>query len=286
MTHCFDSEHAVKYGLEEAIFIYHFRYWILNNRANKRNFHEGRTWTYNSISAFIETFPYLSYKQVRRVLDSLKKQNVMVTGNFSDNKYDQTLWYAFSDESIFLPRQNDVPKRADGSDETGLCLTDNIPYNNTDNTITTVGNFGRTMEILQHEYPNVPEAVLYKQAQSILTEKPKSKPTESVGAKTHPLNVMMDAWLTAFPDYKHMADSQNDMPALRQIGEKLFGNKLTILEPDAIRREFCRFISSVKETWLVGKPLKTVKSQYQEVIAVMNTPKKPTVKANKTPFGF
>jgi hypothetical protein len=112
MNHTFDIEHAIKYGIPEAVMISNFQYWITKNRANGVHFYDGRTWTYNSVSAFSEIFPYMSEKQVRRAIASLIKESVLMTGNYNKAPTNHTLWYAFCDESKFLPEDSDLPKRA------------------------------------------------------------------------------------------------------------------------------------------------------------------------------
>ena len=43
MNHSFDIEHARLYGIPEAIFINHFQFWIVKNRANGTHQHDA--WT-------------------------------------------------------------------------------------------------------------------------------------------------------------------------------------------------------------------------------------------------
>jgi hypothetical protein len=117
--HSFDTEHARLYGLTEAVLIYNFRFWIERNRANGENLREGRTWTYNSVRAFGDLFVYLSVKQIRRALDSLVAQGVLVTGNHNDTGRDRTLWYAFTDEAAFLDTQHHLPESANGPAQGG-----------------------------------------------------------------------------------------------------------------------------------------------------------------------
>ena len=50
----FNKEHAKKYGVSEAIVIKNLQFWISKNMANNYSCHDGRTWTYNTISAFQE----------------------------------------------------------------------------------------------------------------------------------------------------------------------------------------------------------------------------------------
>ncbi|WP_186083700.1 hypothetical protein [Burkholderia gladioli] len=115
----FDTEHARVYGLQEAVLIYNLQFWIERNRANGENFREERTWTYNSVRAFNELFPYLSPKQIRRALDSLVEKGVILTGNYNESTRDRTLWYAFADEEAFLGQVDHLPAKANGLAKTG-----------------------------------------------------------------------------------------------------------------------------------------------------------------------
>lgn len=98
MIHNFDTEDAKKYGVLEAILLSNFRFWISYNKANKRHFYDGRFWTFNSVAAFEELFPYLTYNQIRRVIENLCNAGVLITGNYNNSSYDRTKWYAFFDE--------------------------------------------------------------------------------------------------------------------------------------------------------------------------------------------
>jgi len=100
MQHSFDIVHAAQYGLNEAILINNFEFWILKNIGNKRHNYDGRTWTYNSVSAFEFVFPYLSHKQIRRSIDRLVSDGVLLRGNYNQNTYDRTSWFAFTDEFL------------------------------------------------------------------------------------------------------------------------------------------------------------------------------------------
>lgn len=117
MIHSFDSEHARLYGMSSAVLLHHIQHWILRNRANGEHLHEGRTWTYNSVSAYKDLFPYLSYDQVRRALERLVAAGVLVTGNFGSVGRDRTTWYAFRDERRFLPPLPDEVQDESDPDE-------------------------------------------------------------------------------------------------------------------------------------------------------------------------
>ncbi|MFM0608709.1 hypothetical protein PQR05_29685 [Paraburkholderia sediminicola] len=119
LHHSFDTEHARLYGLPEAVLVYNLQFWIERNRANGENFREGRTWSYNSVRAFGDLFAYLSIKQVRRALESLVKQGVLVTANHNESGRDRTLWYAFTDEDAFLAPLHHLPESANASAQAG-----------------------------------------------------------------------------------------------------------------------------------------------------------------------
>ena len=113
MNHFFDVEHAKRYGVVEAVLIANFQFWIAKNRANGENLRNGRTWTYNSVRAYALLFPYLSRDQVRRAIDRLVAAEVLTVGNYNDKATDQTKWFAFHDERLFLPVLPEIPDLAD-----------------------------------------------------------------------------------------------------------------------------------------------------------------------------
>lgn len=102
MEHSFDVDIAKEYGVNEAIVLRHFQFWILHNKANETNFYEGRHWTYNSRKALSEIFPYFSVDQLVRIINKLVDAGILMKGNFNDNKMDRSLWYAFTDKGLEL----------------------------------------------------------------------------------------------------------------------------------------------------------------------------------------
>jgi hypothetical protein len=128
MEHHFNTEYAVKYGIEEAIVINNLQFWITKNMANKKHFYNERTWTYNSYKAFSEIFPYWNEHKMKRILDSLVIQGILLRENYNKSGYDRTCWYAFCDEKSFLQTYNiHIAELQNGSNE----ITAPIPYNNT-----------------------------------------------------------------------------------------------------------------------------------------------------------
>jgi len=128
MIHSFDSDIAKQYGLVEAILLQNFAFWIAKNEANERNYFDGRYWTYNSVKAFQELFPYITTKQLRRALDHIIAEGLIITGNYNADRYNRTLWYALTEKGkcIFPIGQMDVPEKANGFAPEGKCTnTDN-----------------------------------------------------------------------------------------------------------------------------------------------------------------
>lgn len=117
MHYSFDLEIAQQFGVDEAIIIQNFIYWIGKNKANRKNIHNGRTWTFNSVSALAEIFPFWKESQIRRILKSLIDKKVLITGNFNKSPYDRTLWYAFANEALFIKTSTTADMSIESIDE-------------------------------------------------------------------------------------------------------------------------------------------------------------------------
>lgn len=100
-AHAFNPTFAALYGVEEAILIAHFQYWINHNKRLGRNEHDGRTWMYSTREEIAAHFPYWNSDQVRRITDRLVEKKVLIKGNYNKIPMDKTLWYAFENEEIF-----------------------------------------------------------------------------------------------------------------------------------------------------------------------------------------
>lgn len=89
----FDPEIAKDIGVGEAIMYANIEYWCGKNEANNKHFYDGNYWTYNTKKAFTELFPFWTERQIRTILDNLKKREYIKTGNYNKANYDKTLWY-------------------------------------------------------------------------------------------------------------------------------------------------------------------------------------------------
>lgn len=103
MHHSFDINYAREFGIEEAIFIQHFQFWISYNKVRGKNQIDGRTWSYQTQKSMFAHFRYFKNRdKILRVIRSLVKQKVLIKSNFNKNAYERTSWYAFQDEARFL----------------------------------------------------------------------------------------------------------------------------------------------------------------------------------------
>lgn len=102
MHHSFDVHLATKFGVEAAILIHHFQHWVGVNKRLDRNYHEGKWWSYQTMTFIQSTFPYWSRDQIRRLLKTLLDEGVLVKDSFSTNVWDRTVWYAFADDKVFI----------------------------------------------------------------------------------------------------------------------------------------------------------------------------------------
>ena len=134
MEHHFDIDIAAEYGMLEAVLLNNLNFWISKNKANDKNYNDGYYWTYNSVKAYHELFPYASERKIRNALNHLEDAGIIVTGNYNKSSYDRTMWYAITDygKSIMQKCQMEGAKMANGNIENVEPIPDNNTVNNTD----------------------------------------------------------------------------------------------------------------------------------------------------------
>lgn len=77
---CFDDEMAIKYGVNEAIMM-----WLLEMILAQRHeeyFSDGRYWLPNCIGVFENMCPFWTNKQIRKIVQSLINQKVLIARNY------------------------------------------------------------------------------------------------------------------------------------------------------------------------------------------------------------
>ncbi|URN83509.1 hypothetical protein [Acetobacterium wieringae] len=133
MNYNFDIAIAQELGVSAAIVVQNLQFWIKKNEANDKHFHDGRYWTFNSIKAWKDLFPFWSDRQIRKILDDLISKGIIIKGNYNELKYDRTLWYAFTDYGISILHncQMKVPDLSNRSDKNVEPIPDINTYINT-----------------------------------------------------------------------------------------------------------------------------------------------------------
>jgi len=94
MDYSFNVQLAEQYGVEEAVLLNHLYFWIQHNAANKKHFHDGRYWTYNSAQAFTEIFPFWSRQKIDRIIQFLREKDAVIIGNYNEKNGDKTRWFS------------------------------------------------------------------------------------------------------------------------------------------------------------------------------------------------
>jgi hypothetical protein len=146
MFYHFDTNDAVKYGVDAAIIISHFRYWITHNKAHGINFHKNRTWTFSTLEALQKLFPFWTVKQIWTILNKLIKQKIIVKAEFNKDKRNRTKWYAFCNESDFLSpqitqvKQPETPQPAPEIIPDLASQNENVEFPDVDAPVSQMGN--------------------------------------------------------------------------------------------------------------------------------------------------
>ena len=126
--HSFDPMIAKQVGVNAAVIYQNILWWAEKNAANGKHEHDGLWWTYNSITAFEELFPYMTAKQIRTALTKLEDDGLVAVGCYNKSQYDRTKWYS----PICPTGQMDLPIGANGFDQKGRPIpvinTDDKPY--------------------------------------------------------------------------------------------------------------------------------------------------------------
>lgn len=133
--HVFDEEIACEVGMAAAVIYQNIYFWVEKNKANDKHKYDGAYWTYNSVKAFSELFPYMTTSQIRRALKILEEKGYIKTGNYNKVAYDRTLWYALTEKGLAKTDKSICSKRQIDFDEnTNRIVADDkpIPDINTD----------------------------------------------------------------------------------------------------------------------------------------------------------
>ena len=94
--HRFSVDAATEYGVVCALLLEHIKHWVSENRANGVNRHNGKYWMYKSVKGFSMAYPYFTENQIRRALEKMRNDGLIVTGRFSTGECTRMLWYTLT----------------------------------------------------------------------------------------------------------------------------------------------------------------------------------------------
>lgn len=98
-SHSFDIAIATHFqDCEVAIVYNHIFLWIKYNKSKKKNFINGKTWSFSTIAEIAENLPYISERKVKTCLQLLVDEQFLIRDFHDDNPFNRTPWYALPDE--------------------------------------------------------------------------------------------------------------------------------------------------------------------------------------------
>lgn len=135
MEHSFDTDIAQEYGIQCAILLRHLYFWIEKNKANERHYYDDSYWTYSSVKALTELFPYMSKNTIVRSIQKLVDDGLIIEGNFNKSSYDRTKWYALTDLGYSICEKSEIhlPKFRNGNTQSQKPIPDILTDTITDN---------------------------------------------------------------------------------------------------------------------------------------------------------
>lgn len=205
-----------------AVILHNIRFWLQKNKANQHNIHDGRVWTYNSMRAWSELFPWLSVDQIKKLLKKLEESGLLLKGNYNKNPLNRTNWYSLNEDQFLVDQplnsQKDkkpknqavglaavhMVKRPNGYGQTTQCIwsddpmltdnkqTDSKSVNSSD---TRAKNFSLTaiMEALKEMgMPSSEKWYAHRKAQEYAERFPGSRSV--VDASRYVVNAIEHAW--------------------------------------------------------------------------------------------
>lgn len=179
---------AVEIGLNEALFLQQVHYWIQKSKHE----YDGKKWVYNTYDGWAEQFPFWSVRTLQRIVSSLEKKELLITGNYNKIAIDKTKWYTIDYQKLELvarpPRQSGMSNTSSWHDDSDN-LTKAIPKTTTKITTEIKKNNAHSEEFAQF-WANYPKR----------RDKQKAIAAFKKARKKHSLEIIMNG-LSAYVDY-------------------------------------------------------------------------------------
>lgn len=106
--HSFDPDIAKRVGVHAAVLYQNIVWWCAKNAANGHNQHDGYHWTYNSVRAWSELFPYMTPKQIRTSLERLEADGMILSGSYNKSAYDRTKCFCPASQAHLPAKANEL----------------------------------------------------------------------------------------------------------------------------------------------------------------------------------
>ena len=121
MNHSFNVEVAIRYGVPCALVLGHIDFLVAKAKKDGVNKQNGRYWANKSVKKIAEMYPYYTEKQIRRAIDKLRSEGLVVTGHFPTSGCPSTLWYTLTrkGKTLISMGDSDLPSGANQYDHTG-----------------------------------------------------------------------------------------------------------------------------------------------------------------------
>ena len=127
---------AKEIGLNEAIILQQIHYWLNQSSHNR----DGKKWIYNTYDDWNKQFPFWSVMTIRRVINSLEKQKLILIANYNKAGFDKTRWYSIDysvvesvNRRCVQNEQTMCSKRTNGSVQSEQTNTIDYTENTTEN---------------------------------------------------------------------------------------------------------------------------------------------------------
>lgn len=138
--HSYNVSVAADVGINAAVVFYNICFWVEENHANKRNFINGKYWTYNTVKALHTIFPEMTGKQIEYALKKLKDGGYIESAILSEDTRDRTNWYTVCDFKKWIlhekptPQEKEVPNQEKeySSENSEMPSDDSSMFNNID----------------------------------------------------------------------------------------------------------------------------------------------------------
>ncbi|MFR0617732.1 hypothetical protein ACLUWF_06090 [Limosilactobacillus mucosae] len=92
----------VLHSSAKALLLQELQNRLQANRLSKntKSFKDGRWWASMTLGQWHEQFVWLSERTIQRYFRDLAEQGIVIVGNFSENRFDQTNWYTLDYQAL------------------------------------------------------------------------------------------------------------------------------------------------------------------------------------------